>query len=504
MLLDKSGGQTQLTADASWSALSPWAVIYFSANSVRQILTNSFTLAPIALGLLQADGLLVPAIIAALAILGIVLHACLVVRRFRYQVHDHRMKVRQGIFNVAQIDLDFSRIQNVSIVNPFYFRPFGLVTLTIETAGSSDEEVVLAALAADRAEQLRSTISQMQEVATAGTSVGKADSTVVLTRATRDLVIHGLSSNQAWLVLAGFVGVYSQAPDAWQLDGEALLSTLPPGFFDSTAVQISLVVLVLIVTGIGLMLALSVLASLLIYGNFELRRVHDGFAARQGAISSRQLNMRQRRIQTVVLQQNWIAKFFSRFNVSFEQISHGQADGAGAGRLLIPAVTLAQGDELAATALDSPPLAIACQPFVRVSAYLLRKRFLWLSVNSIIAGVMCSAFLPLWGLGPLSIVMLLVGFAQYRQWQILGLSVNGDYLIVRRGLIGRNYTVLPIAKVQRAALVQTPFMRRKSVAHLRLVLASRVVSLPCLPATLAQQIANYTLYRVEEKPKSWM
>lgn len=502
--MDKPGGQTQATADASWSALSPWAVIYFSANSIRQILTNSFTLAPIALGLLRADGLFVPAVIAALSILGIVLHACLVVRRFRYQVHDHRMKVRQGILNVAQIDLDFSRIQNVSIVNPFYFRPLGLVTLTIESAGSSDEEVVLAALAADRAEQLRSAISQVQEVSTAGTRVIEADSTVVLTRATRDLVIHGLSSNQAWLVLAGFVGVYSQAPDSWQLDGDALLATLPPGFLDSTAVQISLLVLVLIMLGIGLMLALSVLASLLIYGNFELRRVRDGFAARQGAISSRQLNVRQRRIQTVVLRQNWIAKFFARFNVSFEQISHGQADGAGAGRLLIPAVTLAQADELAATALDSPPLAIACQPFVRVSAYYLRKRFFWLSANFIVAGVMCSVFLPLWGLGPLSLIMLLVGYAQYQQWRILGLSINGDYLIVRRGLIGRSYVVLPISKVQRVALVQTPFMRRQSVIHVRLVLASRVVFLPCLPATLAQQIANYTLYKVEETPKSWM
>ena len=70
--------------------------------------------------------------------------ACgLSVQRFRYQLLDgHRRFARH--FEVAQIDLDFSRVQNVLIINPFYFRPLGLVSLTIESAGSSDEEVVLA------------------------------------------------------------------------------------------------------------------------------------------------------------------------------------------------------------------------------------------------------------------------------------------------------------------------------------------------------------------------
>ena len=134
-------------------------------------------------------------------------------------------------------------------------------------------------------------------------------------------------ANQAWLVLAGF-GVYSQMPDAWQLDREAFFAAaLPPGVLASSAVQMVLFAGILLLLGLVVMLALSVLASLLIYGNFELRRVRDGFAARQGAISSRQLNVRQQRIQTVVVRQNWIAKLFMRFNVSLEQISHVQPGG---------------------------------------------------------------------------------------------------------------------------------------------------------------------------------
>ena len=83
------------------------------------------------------------------------------------------------------------------------------------------------------------------------------------------------------------MGVYSQMPDAWQLDREAIVAALPPGVLASSAVQMVLFAGILLLLGLVLMLALSVLASLLIYGNFELRRVRDGFAARQGAISSR-------------------------------------------------------------------------------------------------------------------------------------------------------------------------------------------------------------------------
>ena len=110
--------QVQVDESAQWSRLSTWAVVYYSANSIRQILTNAVTLAPIGVGITQADGWLVPGIAVGLGIAAIVVHAGLSVRRFRYQLLDGRLKVRQGIFEVAQIDLDFSRVQNVSIINP--------------------------------------------------------------------------------------------------------------------------------------------------------------------------------------------------------------------------------------------------------------------------------------------------------------------------------------------------------------------------------------------------
>jgi putative membrane protein len=267
----------------------------------------------------------------------------------------------------------------------------GLVSLTIESAGSSEEEIILAALHEQHAEQIRQSIARSRAVASSHPSAQVTDEELLVTRETRDLFIHGISSNQAWLVVAGFIGAYSQMPDAWQLDSDAFVEVLPSGLLESSAVQMVLLGLALVLTGFALMLALSVLASLLIYGNFELRRVRDGFAARQGAISSKVLNMRQRRIQTVTVRQNWIARYFARFNLSLEQISHSQSGAETAGRLLIPAVTMTQSAELTTTALDGPPMLIAAESFSRVSSYYLRKRWLWLGAIYALAIILVSS-----------------------------------------------------------------------------------------------------------------
>ena len=127
------------------------------------------------------------------------------------------------------------------------------------------------------------------------------DDVVLIQRSARDIVIHGLSSNQAWLVLAGLLGVYSQLPESSQLSSETVVTLFPDSMLEATAAQIWLIGFVLLMIGVALMLGLSVLASLLIYKNFQLSRIPDGFAVGHGALSRRELHVRQRRIQTVAI-----------------------------------------------------------------------------------------------------------------------------------------------------------------------------------------------------------
>lgn len=492
-------------ADHVWSKLSNWAVVYFAARSLRQIFTSAYALAPILIATLRADSLWVPAMLLSAAIALILGHAFLFVRRFDYRWSESGLIVRQGVFQRAQLDLDFSRIQNVSVVRPIYFKPLGLASLAIDSAGSSEEEVTLAALEGTLAESLRQRIVDARLTVQASDSIEPVqDDVVLIQRSARDIVIHGLSSNQAWLVLAGLLGVYSQLPESSQLSSETVVALFTDSMLEATAAQIWLIGFVLLMIGVALMLGLSVLASLLIYKNFQLSRIPDGFAVGHGALSRRELHVRQRRIQTVAIQQNWIARYFSRFNVKFEQIAHALSSGNGDQKLLVPAVTMAQSQMLVEDALDCSCTSIASEPYSAVSALYLRKRWYWLALIGLPLLLLLAVNLPPWVVVIASVIIGLLAWAAYCSWRLLGVAVNKEHLILRRGLIGRSYVVVPLAKIQRINFVQTHLMRRRQVAHLRLVLASRTVTIPYLSAHMARQVADYALYLVEARPKSWM
>ncbi len=491
-------------SDRAWAKLSSWAVVYFSFRSTRRIVTNAYTLAPILVATLRADSLWLPVLLLGAGLLFIVVHSWLVVRRFEYRWSDSRLIVKQGIFRRVQLDLEFSRIQNVSVLKPFYFKPLGLVSLAIESAGSSAEEVTLAALDATVAEPLRQRIVQARSAAQQRPELETLADALMLERRYGDLIIHGLSSNQAWLVLAGLLGVYSQVPDSVKISSELIIGLVPENLKDSTLAQIWLMGFLLFIVSLILMLCLSVLASLFIYANFQLRRAPDGFTVSHGALSRRELTVRQRRIQTVLIQQNWIARFFARCNVKFEQISHGQNDAIGAQKLLVPAVTMTQGRSLVDSALYVPHASIYADLYSPVSILYLRKRLYWLALIFLTAMPVAVTNFSQWVVWVFSALILWLGWLAYRSWRMLGVAVHKDHLILRTGLIGRSYVVVPLSKVQRVKTTQTPLMRRRRVAHLRLALASRVVTLPYLPLQTAQQLADYALYLVEVRPKSWM
>ena len=165
---------------------------------------------------------------------------------------------------------------------------------------------------------------------------------------------------------------------------------------------------------------------------------------------------------------------------------------------------MTQGRSLVDSALYVPHASIYADLYSPVSILYLRKRLYWLALIFLTAMPVAVTNFSQWVVWVFSALILWLGWLAYRSWRMLGVAVQKDHLILRTGLIGRSYVVVPLSKVQRVKTTQTPLMRRRRVAHLRLALASRVVTLPYLPLQTAQHLADYALYLVEVRPKSWM
>ena len=99
-----------------------------------------------------------------------------------------------------------------------------------------------------------------------------------------------------------------------------------------------------------------------------------------------------------------------------------------------------------------------------MSALYLRKRWYWLALIGLPLLLLLAVNLPPWVVVIASVIIGLLAWAAYCSWRLLGVAVNKEHLILRRGLIGRSYVVVPLAKIQRINFVQTHLMRRRGCA----------------------------------------
>ena len=105
--------------------------------------------------------------------LGVLIIACLsaVVQywKFTFQVTHDALVIRRGLLERERITIAFERIQMVNLEQSLWQRVFGVMSLKVDTAGSSGAEVELAALKVQDAKALKAVLSSEVNEQSAGT-----------------------------------------------------------------------------------------------------------------------------------------------------------------------------------------------------------------------------------------------------------------------------------------------------------------------------------------------
>ena len=107
-----------------WQVLSPVAILYFAASVFKHLFGNLIYLVP-ALALsynsvLEHPFIWLPGILVAFGLLTFFAFASFKV--YRYRLTDDNIEIRSGIFSKKHLNLPFSRVQNVKIEQPIYYR----------------------------------------------------------------------------------------------------------------------------------------------------------------------------------------------------------------------------------------------------------------------------------------------------------------------------------------------------------------------------------------------
>lgn len=514
-MAERSVAVAPLAAPA-WRRLSAWSIPHFAARAIVDNLRTALFAAPATYGVSQSAwqeySWTVPAAIVAAVLIGAVLSY----RFFSYRLRGDFVDVRQGVLFRKELNLSFARIQNIDIQQPFYFRPLGLVTLKMDSAGSSRDEVHLAALTRPEAEALRRDIVARKRqldgdervVDEAADAAPPAPEDVCCTRSVEDLIVHGLTNNRAWLVVAGVAGLIAQSglPFGQWLGAVAIDFDRPQAW---GLVLFALVLAVAVLAAGASLAVLSAAWAVVVYYGFAIRRAGDRLTVAYGLLTRRDLQLPKSRIQAFMVRQDWLDFLVGRRNVVLEQVTHGprQAgdDWADVRRkLLIPSLRIAETlpllDEVfGARRLDDLPFTPLSRRYFRKHAAL------WSCVYAAALIAPRVALAAPWPYVPVVLVLWALHVALlYARWRRGGLAVDGDVVVARGGAIGVSYDVFPAAKIQELRHVQTPLMRRRGVSTLVFRTAASTTRVPYLDAAFAKAVVDYCAYRVEASDRSWM
>ncbi|TVS09871.1 MAG: hypothetical protein EA419_12090 [Wenzhouxiangella sp.] len=490
-----------------WQRLSPLALVFLIVSGLqRQVRENLFVFAGAGAGAAFTDwlGLRELLLIVLVFVLISTLGAMIYHRRFRFRLETDAVRVRRGLIEQKELRVRFDRVQNIQLGQPFYFRPFGLVRFSLQTPGAADKEVELPGIPRSLAETMRDRISAARAAGPAATededSVQAAQAPAgarVFTASAGRLFLHGLSSNQVW-VIAGLV--FYVGGNLLERFGDRVDQFVETAVDNAEAVVLPgpswLMGLSVLIAFLLLLFGLSGLLALVRFWRFELFERGDRLVATAGLLDRREQTVRRNKVTGVLLRQSAVGRVLGCWSLLVRQTRSSDQEAIG-GRSAFLLPGLRAGDLVLSDRLL--PGLVWTREFHGIS-----PRFRLFAWSRLLVGLVAVLVLLALVLGPghwsLLAVAVLAALAvpalhlRFRHW---GWARQERMLWVRRGLLGRRFDGFDLEKVQQARVTSSPYQRRHDLVSLELVLPQGSISLPFLPEADAAGLANLALLAAE-------
>lgn len=509
-----------------WQRLSPIAIVYFGASFIQALVGQFVYIASAVLVTYNSikDNPWIGVPLAIGAVVLIVVSAILNFYFFQYRLTKSSIEIRSGVLNKKHINLPFSRIQNVKIEQPIYYRVTDFACLTLDTAGSSKQEAKVVALPLAFAEKLKLEIMAQHNQAKAHAAEGNeskekgeesvatsSNEQIINTRSIKDLIIHGITSNRIWIFLGVLAPFYEKIVDGitnflrnFGIDLAQIFDPTTHSMWQLGLYTLSLTMIIMLVLAL-----FSIGGAIITFYGFTLSKIEDRYIRRSGLFTRHEVSMRLSRLQKIAHKRDWLDMLLKRVNVSFEQ-SSSQMSAAENGaipnindKIMVPSVTT---DEALALIKDVyPDNRLGRLEFIGIS-----KRFIlrYIGYFTLPIYLIIASFLIIQqqfaALVPLSGVFAFICLLIFMRWKRWGYAIDQQFVYIRKGIFGVDYFVFPIYKIQQTTFKQSKFMKPKELCSVKLLVASGAMDIPFIKESQGLDIINRSLHQVETSGKSWM
>jgi uncharacterized membrane protein YdbT with pleckstrin-like domain len=469
-------------APVTWYRTSPVSIIYHLLNVFKGMANAWPALAGFAFIERSREQLLTYGLPSLMVVL--ILLAVLNYWFFQFSFDEDKIQLRSGVVSRKRLTLNFDRVQEASLQQSLYFRPFDLWTVGLESAGSKVQEIQIPGIDRSLAETIKGYHLSQKTRALAldeasrrdgpqesgsqesgpqdGTQLMPPQKASTLRYQLRlglpDLIRFGLMHNSMIYVVVVAMGAASQSPDMRQRLGDIIgLAALRDVI--STSLQHSLLGAVLATMGVVLLsmillYGVSVFLAVLKYWGYDLTVEDERLQYRAGLLNKVQRSFKHHKLQSVEVSQGLIGRFLQRYTIRLHQTNEVAVPGINDARgFVIPVLSATELSALKAF------LHIDAVDWQRANPIRIVWRTLGLGVpltvlvgGSVLMGQPLSAA---YALLPMPVLGVLFACIWYRS----GYAFSEHWMAHRQGLLGCRYTYVPCTKVQMMDLTQGPLLR---------------------------------------------
>ncbi|EUJ45269.1 PH domain-containing protein [Listeria riparia] len=394
---------------------------------------------------------------------------------YRYRMDDKGIRVKYGLFFKKNIFIPYERIQTVQQKQWFFYMPFHVVQILIETAGGGKAEADLSAVPASVAQELKDLrAGKIAELAEEDAPLQEsADAVVEEKNEEKPLFTFGLETKELLLMAVTSGGVFGAFLVILAI-GQQFRDLIPDDFVEEQfkmLIRFGIVILILIAVLVILVLwGISIVTTLFKYFQFKLMRFEDHLVVEKGLLQRQHTSISLERIQSIKFIESPLRQMLKLATVRVVTAGSSGDEKNSGDIVILPIVKKAKALEVLPQILEG--YTFPMEHLERVPKSSLRRFFfintIWAIPVILILGIL---FFP-WGLFSLLLLPLL-GWRAIAEYRATGFYATDTELVLRgRPFIARRTDFMLKQRVQSAKRSQSIWMRKGNVAHFSVLLKS--------------------------------
>lgn len=407
-----------------------------------------------------------------------------------YRIEPDEVQMRAGVLQRKVVSVPRNRIRSVQTDARLLHQLLGLTVLRVSTGQhtTGDAAFALDAVRAEEVPRLRS-ILLADSLAPADETGGQdRPQTRLLARWHPSWLRYSPLSFTGLAMILAAVGIVYQAGLGAALEHSDVAES-----GRDAAQRFGVITSVAVVAAVVLFasVALSVLRSLVTYGNLTLRRDADVLHLEHGLLRKREHTFDMRRLRGGTLRQPLLVRLLG--GARLDAVMTGVA-GAGEASLLLPPCPVATAESVLTDLIDD--VNAVSGPVRSHGAAATRRRWTRGLVFPVVVAVglaVAAAFVPvpLWAWIAVAVLALCCALLAADRVRALGHRVDGRWLVARAGSLERRRDCIAAEGIIGWTVRQTFFQRRAGVATLIAATAAGVKHYQVIdvPAELSWSIA---------------